>query len=184
MTRLSLLTLALSLPLLAPAAPISEILGDRVPSEIRRIIPSETPTNLRLDGIEFIAGYEVIGQPKPLTADQIAALTTLTTSPAAFDSDGEATCTFRPGIALRFGTDAEVIDLLVCFACDEVATVPSGGDVTQLAIMPQSSRDTLLDLAKTALPDDQAIQELPAVRREGSAPPPYAPPVPVGPLGN
>lgn len=174
--------LLLAIPLLAQAAPISEILGDRAPTEIRRIIPSETPTNLRLEGIDFIAAYEVIGEPTPLASDQATTVRELTTDPAAFDSDGEATCKFRPGVAVRYGADADVIDLLVCFACDEVATVPLGGEVTQLATMPQSSRDALLSLAKAALPRDEAIQELPTIRREGTATPPYAPAAPAGVL--
>ncbi len=175
MLRSTLPLLVLALSVTVHAEPISDVLGDRAPTEIRRIIPSETPTHLRLDGIEFIAGYEVIGQPIALTTDQIATLEDLTTDPAAFDSDGVATCKFRPGIALRYGAGEDVIDLLVCFACDEVASVPTGQDVTQLAIIPQSTRDVLLDLAKTALPDDSAIQELPDVRRKGAAPPPFAP---------
>lgn len=172
---MTLLALALALHLTARAEPIAAILGDGPATEIRRIMPSETPTNLRLDGIPFIAGYEVIGDPIPLSADQARTVQDLTADPDAFDSEGKATCKFRPGIAIRFGSGEDATDLLVCFACDEVATVPLGNDVSQLAILPQSSRDVLLALAKAALPSDSAIQELPPVRREGSAPPPFAP---------
>ncbi len=183
MSRLPTLFLALLLPIAARATPISDILGDRQPAEIRRIIPSETPENLRMADLEFIAAFEVIGTPTPLTPDQAATAQALTSDPESFDPDGEATCKFRPGIALRFGDAGNAIDLLVCFACDEVATVPVGKEVTQLATMPQPSRDVLLTLAKTALPEDQAIQDLPDVRREGSAPAPFAPAAPTGPLG-
>ncbi len=183
MHRSTALLLTLAFTLTAQAEPIADILGDRAPIEIRRLIPSETPVNLRMEDLDFIAAYQVIGEATTLTLDQATTITDLTTDPNAFDSDGEATCEFKPGIAIRFGKDTNATDLLVCFACDEVATVPSGENVTQLAIMPQSSRDVLLDLAKAALPDDQAIQDLPSVRREGSAPPPFAPPPPEGILG-
>lgn len=177
MLRPTILLLAISLPLLARAETINEIIGNRPATEIRRIIPSETPDSLRLPELTYIANFEVLGQPDALTADQATTLTKLIADPSAFAADGEATCKFRPGVALRFGADSDTIDLLVCFACDEVATVPLGQGIQQLALMPQSSRDTLLDLAKAALPKDEAIQELPAIRREGPAPAP-APPAP------
>ncbi len=176
MRRIPLFLLALALPALTNAAPIADILGDRKATEIRRIIPSETPENLKLPELTYIADFEILGEPVALSAAQAATLTKLTSDAAAFDSDGEATCKFRPGVALRFGTDGDAIDLLVCFACNEVAAVPLGEAIEQLALMPQSSRNVLLNLSKEALPDDEAIQELPAVRREGPAPAPPAPP--------
>lgn len=176
MLRPIILLVALTLPFSARAESIDLIIGDRPATEIRRIIPSETPANLRLPELTYVADFEVLGQPDALTADQTATLAKLIADPAAFDADGEATCKFRPGVALRFGTAPDAIDLLVCFACDEVAAVPSGQGIEQLALMPQSSRDVLLNLSKEALPNDEAIQELPAVRREGPAPAPPAPP--------
>ncbi|MGC1481268.1 MAG: hypothetical protein WA771_12230 [Chthoniobacterales bacterium] len=173
---LALALVALAFPILAPAEPISEVIGDRKATEIRRIIPAETPEAQRLPELSYIAGYEILGDPEILTTEQTATLEALTAKPDAFESDGEATCKLRPGVALRFGSESDAIDMLVCFACNEVAAVPLDRTITQLALMPQSSRDVLLGIAKAALPEDEAIQELPEVRREGAAPAPYAPP--------
>ncbi len=170
------LLVALTLPFSARAESITEIIGDRAATEIRRIIPSETPANLRLPELTYIADFEILGEPTAITSGQADTVAKLIADPAAFDADGEATCKFRPGVALRFGTAPDAIDLLVCFACDEVAAVPPSQGIEQLALMPQSSRDILLSLSKEALPNDEAIQELPAVRREGPAPAPPAPP--------
>jgi hypothetical protein len=83
-------------------------------------------------------------------------------------------CKFRPGLSLRSGAGSEQQDLLVCFACDELAVVPAGGKMQAIYAFDQPTRDTLLNLAKALLPDDEAIQELPAVRRDKAAPAPPA----------
>ena len=96
----------------------------------------------------------------------------------------------RPGVAYRFGTGADAVDLLVCFSCDKVAFIQPGADTVGIVHhITQPTRDALLSLAKELLPQDEAIQELPKVRGTHPVPAPYAPlpkdaPRPGQPAGN
>lgn len=155
--------------------PLSALLGSREAVLLQRVTPSDTPDYQRLPGSTYIGDYEVVGQAVPIPATQASALLQVLRVPAAFESGVKVKCAFRPGVAYRCGSGKDALDLLVCFACDEVAVVPLGGQQVAIYHMPQPSRDVLLGVAKQLLPDDEAIQELPKVRRESPAPPPPAP---------
>lgn len=173
--RLFLLLLTVALPLRAATEDPSALLGDRQPTVILRTMPSDTPPNQRLDGLAFIAGYQVIGDPAPIPAEKAAALRAALESPTAFDAASNDEH-MRPGVAYRFGAGKDAIDVLVCFSCDKVALIPPGADrITTVHHITQATRDVLLDTAKALLPQDEAIQELPKVRGTHPAPPPYAP---------
>lgn len=154
---------------------LSAQVGSREPVLLQRVTPSDTPDYQRLPGSTYIGDYEVVGEAVSIPATQAAALLQVLRVPAAFESGVKVKCAFRPGVAYRCGEGKDAIDLLVCFACDEVAVVPLGGQQVATYHMPQSSRDVLLGVAKQLLPNDEAIQELPKVRRESPAPPPPAP---------
>jgi hypothetical protein len=163
-------------PILAAGPePLSALLGSREPVLLQRVTPSDTPDYQRLPGSTYIGNYEVVGEEVSIPAAQASALLQVLRVPAAFESGVKVKCAFRPGVAYRCGAGEDAIDLLVCFACDEVAVVPLGGQQVAIYHMPQSSRDVLLGVAKQLLPDDEAIQELPKVRRASPAPPPPAP---------
>jgi len=161
--------------LAAAPDPLSALVGSREPMLLQRVTPSDTPDYQRFPGSTYIGDYEVIGEGVSIPAAQASALLQVLRNPAAFESGVKVKCAFRPGVAYRCGTGKDAIDLLVCFACDEVAVVPLGGRQIAIYHMPQSSRDVLLGVAKQLLPNDEAIQELPKVRRESPAPPPPAP---------
>jgi hypothetical protein len=189
----SLAALAAALLLLAPALaaepPVATLLGNRPATVILRTMPSDTPSNQRLDGLTFIAGYQVIGDPVPIPPEKAAALAAALESPVAFDAASNDQH-MRPGVAYRFGTGADAVYLLVCFSCDKVTFIRPGADTPgTMHHITQTTRDTLLGLAKALLPQDEAIQELPKVRGTHPAPPPYAPipkdaPKPGQPTGN
>jgi len=168
--------LILLVPSLARAAEsVAAAIGDRVPTAILGVMPSDTPPGQRLPDLVFVAGYEVVGQPVPLDAAQAARLLAAVKAPGAFDS-AEPEQKMMPAIAYRFGTAPDAVDLLVCFGCDKVAIVPSGADaIAGTQHLTQPARDALLGLAKELLPKDEAIQELPKVRSEKPAPPPAVP---------
>jgi hypothetical protein len=154
---------------------IAAIIGQRAPTAILRIMPDDTPPNQRMPGLSFIAGYEVIGQPIPLSAEQAARLAAAIKDPAAFDG-AQNEEHMRPGVAYRFGTGADAVDMLVCFSCDKIAVVPPGAAaITSTHHIAQATRDTLLGIAKELLPKDEAIQELPRVRSVHPIPPPAVP---------
>jgi len=156
------------------APTVAAQLGDRTATEILRAMPSDTPPNQRLEGLTFVGGYEIIGQPVKLTADQSATITAALKSPAAFDSEVIEE-KMRPGIAYRFGEGTDAVNVLVCFGCDKIAVIPPGADgITTTHHITQATRDALLSTAKATLPTDEAIQELPKVRSQNPVPPPAA----------
>jgi len=154
---------------------ISAAIGNRTPTAILRVMPDETPKNQQLDGRVFLASYEVIGKPVPIPTDHAAELAKLVATPTAFalvQKDDR----LRPGVAYRFGSGADAVDLLVCFSCDKVAVAPAGVEaITGTHRITQPARDVLLGLAKELLPGDEAIQELPKVRGTHPVPPPVVP---------
>jgi hypothetical protein len=172
----ALLTALLAIiTLRAAEPPVATLLGQLPATAVLRTMPSDTPANQRLDGLAFIAGYQVIGDPVPIPAEKSAALRTALESPTAFTATTKDEI-MRPGVAYRFGTGADAVDLLVCFSCDKVAFIRPGADTVGIVHhITQPTRDVLLDLAKELLPQDEAIQELPKVRGTRLVPPPYAP---------
>jgi len=154
--------------------PLTEWIGDRVPTHLLRVIPSETPAHLRF-APEYIDQFEVLGgAPVPIPVADQGDLKSVLANENGFGPLRPDRCKFRPGLSLRSGAGSEQQDLLVCFACDELAVVPAGGKIEAIYAFDQPTRDTLLNLAKALLPDDEAIQELPAVRRDKAAPAPPA----------
>ncbi|MGH8047375.1 MAG: hypothetical protein ACREKL_09025 [Chthoniobacterales bacterium] len=152
-----------------------DIVGDRTPMLAQRTMISPTPAGQRLPDLTYIGGYEAIGKPVTLSKEQSAQLAALLKNPGNFASGGPKLCGFRPGVAFRFGSGDDAVDLLVCFSCDEVAAVPYGKAELMNTGFPQATRDILLSLAKALFPNDEAIQALPKVRSENPAPPPAAP---------
>lgn len=157
---------------------ISDWIAGRVPGKLLRVMPGETPVHLRY-AQEYIDQYEVIGSsPVTIPADAQDVLKSVLDNEAGFGPLRPDRCKFRPGLSFRIGTGSDQLDLLVCFACDEIAVVPAGKSVQAIYAFDQPTRDILLNLSKSLLPSDEAIQELPAVRRDKAAPPPPAPPLP------
>ncbi len=157
-----------------PAA-IADWTSGRAPAAILRTMPSATPPNQRLAGLTFIAGYEIIGQPIPLPTPEAARLAAITDTPSAFGPTQNEE-EMRPGVAYRFGSGEDAVDLLVCFSCDKAAIVPVGAEtLAATRHITQAARDVLLEIAKQLLPDDEAIQALPRVRSEKPVPPPPIP---------
>ncbi len=170
-----LLSFSVSLRAGPPVESAAGLIGQRLPTTILRTMPSDTPPNQRLAGLNFIAGYEVIGQPVPLSAAQAGRLAETMKNPAACDTTQNEE-RLRPGVAYRFGSGADAVDLLVCFSCDKIALVPPGAvGIASTHHITQATRDVLLGLAKELLPQDEAVQELPRVRSDHPIPPPPAP---------
>ena len=169
------LLVGLTMATATAAGTVAELIGDRAPTAILRIVPDETPKNQRLDGLIFLAGYEAVGQPATPDPAQAARLAAMVRNPGSFD-DTEPEAKMRPGVAYRFGTGADAVDMLVCFSCDKVAVIPAGHDAIGLsAHITQPARDVLLGLAKELLPRDEAIQELPRIRSIKAVPAPAVP---------
>lgn len=170
------LTLLLILPGLAAAQnAVTALLGDRAPVSVRRTMLEPTPVAQQLAGLLFSGGYEVIGAPVDLTPAQIERLQAAIRLPDAFSGEKNEE-KMRPGVLYRFGSGEQAIDLLVCFSCDRVALAPQGVEKpTELFHLSQGTREALLEVAKEALPADEALQAVPRVRSKNPVPPPPAP---------
>jgi len=152
--------------------PFPEWLGGAEPTRLSRVMPGETPDNLR-HADEYIGRYEVLPGTVALPPAWIEKLAPVLANASAFGELRPDRCRFRPGVALRATTG----DLLICFACDEIGVVPEDGKLVAVYSFDQATRDALLSLSKQLLPDDEAIQELPEVRRDTAPPPiPALPP--------
>ncbi|MFY8216303.1 MAG: hypothetical protein ACOVMP_06845, partial [Chthoniobacterales bacterium] len=102
---------------------LAEWIGDRTPTHMLRVIPSETPAHLRF-APEYIDQFEVLGgAPVPIPSADQAVLKSLLASESGFGPLRPDRCRFRPGLSLRSGAGSEQQDLLICFACDEIAVV-------------------------------------------------------------
>lgn len=157
------------------AQTVAELIGDRAPTAILRMMPSDTPANERFAELEYIAGFEVIGEAVPLGSANANAIAEIVKTPEAFVT-GEIEKKMRPGVAYRFGSGDDAVDMLVCFSCDKIGIVRHGEEsIVLMQDIPQSTRDVLLSVAKAALPNDEAIQELPRIRSKNPIPPPAVP---------
>lgn len=158
--------------------PFADWLGNRAPSELFRVMPGETPAHLRY-APEYIDQYEVIGTgPVAIPENVQVTLKKAFQNNAAFGPLRIDRCKFRPGLSVRAGEGTDRMDFLICFACDEIGVVPMGQPLQALYSFDQPTREILLNMAKQLLPNDEAIQELPAIRRDKAAPPPPAPALP------
>lgn len=150
---------------------LAAVLDRMVPEAIIRVQSNVTPTELQF-GEPNIAGYAILGDVVQLSAADAEKLSGVIADTGAFEIGNQAACPFRPGLSIRFLGDGGSVDLLVCFACDEVGVVSGdGGKLGNLYTMSQTARDVLLGVAKAMLPDDEGIQSLPDVRRDGIVPP-------------
>jgi len=166
-----------------PAVPVSDKpfaqwLGGNMPTQLLRVMPGETPTHLRY-APEYIDQYEVIGTgPVEIPPTARETLKETLANSSGFGALRTDRCKFHPGLSLRAGAGKDQIDLLVCFACDEIGIVPGGQPLQVLYSFDQPTRDVLLNMAKSLLPQDEVIQELPGVRRDKTASPLPAPRLP------
>ncbi len=93
-----------------------------------------------------------------MDAKSAAELTAILTSADTYWWDIAKGCEFEPGVAIRFTDAAASTDVLLCFACNEMAVFRGGtrvgGEDTD------NARATLVAIARRLFPDDAAIQAL------------------------
>lgn len=68
-------------------------------------------------------------------------------------------CVFEPGGKLLFLSDVGATEIVVCFKCDDVLITHDGEDGDYFG-MSDKLRGFLVNLFKTALPNDEAIQAI------------------------
>ena len=75
-------------------------------------------------------------------------------------------CSIRPGVALRFTGQSTVLEVLLCFTCDELAILLDGKGVRSKYRHRyfDKARARLVPLMKRIFPADPEIQQLKSVR--------------------
>jgi hypothetical protein len=134
------------------------ILSGATKVEVFRVAGKEPPTEAS-SGELRIGGFRVLSQGKDqgrVFADRLAAVL----SQWKTYSFTYAKC-YWPGVAFRVWKGEEIVDILICFKCDNLYCGPPTMSARVTASFSESpNRARLVALAKEAFPDDQEIQGL------------------------
>jgi len=110
-------------------------------------------------GANRMHGYQITAGPVKLVPTQARAFSRLLTTPVSeFFRDAHKACILQPGIGLRFTKAEHVIDILLCFSCDEFAIYEDGRSINTEDF--DDVRPQLVKLAKQLYPNDKEIQAL------------------------
>lgn len=74
-----------------------------------------------------------------------------------FSPGGTLKCGFAPGVAYRMGNGTNILEILVCFQCDEIKMRPTSGH-EDYYLRFETSRARLLALAEQAFPGDPIFE--------------------------
>lgn len=104
-----------------------------------------------------VTDYALVGKPVSVDVTHIVDIQDGLTSRSSYDANPKA-CTFQPGVRVDFYRGDEVLQVLFCFRCDELASYRNGRPVGHADFDP--ARAKLLRGIKSLFPDDPAIQSL------------------------
>lgn len=122
---------------------------------IFRVMPAATPQQAA-NGPFAAANAVAVGGPTDLTLQQIAALSAIFASAEGY-TEGHR-CPFEPAVAVRFVGPWATVDVVLCFACNDVKVV-QGAQVVDVAGFTMH-RTALLEIIKNIYPRDPLMQEL------------------------
>jgi len=105
-----------------------------------------------------VAGIPILTQGPSLSREQMEEIRLILTDPRTYNFEESKLCTFEPGVAFLIHRESEVMTLLICFKCDELAiSIGEGGAATEDF---DFARPRLVTLVQQLLPNDPAIQGL------------------------
>jgi hypothetical protein len=109
-------------------------------------------------------GYQTLAAPAALAETPSTELRGLILTPESYDPGALRSEPFSPEVAFRLGTDAEHLAVLVSFAADTLEfVVQTPGQPTRTRRIPFArARPFLVELARTAFPEDPALEALAA----------------------
>lgn len=134
--------------------------GEHVRREAWRLDPavSSGADAPAAQGATDLHGFPIVAGPVPISAEHAAALADVLLQDGTYDWDRAKGCEFLPGLAIRETRGATVVDVLVCFSCDEIAVwkngVKTGGEDVD------SRRSDLIALARRIFPGDAKFRAL------------------------
>jgi hypothetical protein len=135
-----------------------DVIGDAERAEIVQV--DDTPI---ADGPTTIGGYPTRGDFRPVDRDLLEGFRAQLLDPRTYGGTiGKLCGGFHPGVALRFwpkGTKrgAKPADILICFHCDELASVPTRASERLTTVDVGPGRLALLRLAAAALPGVESL---------------------------
>jgi hypothetical protein len=107
---------------------------------------------------ETIAGFEIVAGPIDVDAATAKELAAIFADDETYEFETAKACEFDPGVALRFARAGTVVDVLLCFSCDELAAYEGkkrvGGEDFDTA------RPRLVAIVKRLFPEDEKLQAL------------------------
>lgn len=105
-----------------------------------------------------VGGYRVTATGKDRDEKFAARLAGVVLDEESYVWGAAKGCVFQPGVAFRVWKGEESVEVVICFACDQVRVSAAGKDGVPAESDP--GRAALVKLAKEALPDDKEIQKL------------------------
>lgn len=110
-----------------------------------------------------IGGFPILTQGPSLLSEQMEEIRLILTDPRTYNFQTSKLCMFEPGVVFLLHRGSEVVTLLLCFTCDELAIRTgreSKGEDFDFA------RPRLVTLVKQLFPNDPVIQGLALSRKE------------------
>jgi len=134
------------------------VLAGATKVEVFRIDPREEAFEHKA-GERRIGGYLITAQGYDQGQDFADRLAEILQDDKTFTND-YAKC-FNPGVAYRVWKDAQAVEVLLCFMCDNLYCGPPTDRANETAsFLGSPRRADLLRLTKEAFPDDKDIQAL------------------------
>jgi hypothetical protein len=141
--------------------PIRRIYGSygvwvlQAPDQVEAFRLKDVENGIQL--IEKVSNYQVSSGPIALSAEQAKQISRLLLRPSSYPNYVK-TCGFDPGVRLDFHRGDEIVQVLFCFACDDLAVYRDDDLIHGAAFDP--ARGEVVRVIKPLFPDDEVIQSL------------------------
>ncbi|HEY5311759.1 MAG TPA: hypothetical protein VIK18_04545 [Pirellulales bacterium] len=102
--------------------------------------------------------YVRLSDPVNVAPDVARNIAEVLNRSSTYSWDSHKTCQFLPGVQLRFAKQGQIVDVLLCFKCNELWVWHNHQRVGGQEF--DSGRSDLAKLVKQIFPDDEEIQSL------------------------
>ena len=116
----------------------------------------------------WIGGYVISATGKEQGKEFAAKLSAVLLSPTTYSFLNRKRCMFVPGVAYRFWKDQEVVEVTVCFHCDDLMVLVKDGSGKMLHYSGSAfddARAEMVALARQAFPGDDEVQSMSPKRK-------------------
>jgi hypothetical protein len=151
--------------------PDADALDDRVvelyggPDGLAAVLNPTTIEAFRVNSVwlglgedQQIGGYRIVSGPVQVGKPIAAELADILKDSRIYEWDWAGTCSFEPGVAVRFVGRESTVDVLFCFGCEELTIWRNGKHAGREDFY--RARTRLAGIFRRVFPDDQTIQQL------------------------